>query len=84
MLKEILMLKCWKFKKIMVLHLFLYNMVRLNEEQRIRICTLLDKEVYTQPELAQKYNVSKSIIFRLYEKYKETKSTKDLPRSGRP
>ena len=47
-------------------------MVRLSEEQRIHICTLLNKEVYIQPELTQKFNISKSTIFQLYEKYKKT------------
>ena len=57
-------------------------MIQLSKEQRIHICTLLDKEVYIQPKLAQKFNVSKSIIFWLYEKYKKTQTTKDLLRSG--
>ncbi|CAI2197275.1 9249_t:CDS:1, partial [Funneliformis geosporum] len=59
-------------------------MVHLTEEQRIRICTLLDEAVYTQPELALQYKVSSSTILRLYNKYKKTKSTKDLPKSGCP
>ncbi|CAI2176899.1 18732_t:CDS:2, partial [Funneliformis geosporum] len=42
-----------------------------------------NEAVYTQPELAAQYKVNKSTILRLYNKYKETKSTKDLPKSGR-
>ena len=64
--------------------LFLYNMIQLSEKQRIHICILLDEEVYTQLELVQKFNVSKSTIFWLYEKYKKTQTTKDLPKPGWP
>lgn len=59
-------------------------MPRLTEEQRIRICILLDEALYTSKELAEQFNVDKSTITRLYSKYKKTNSTKDLPKSGRP
>ena len=63
---------------------FVHKMVRLKEEQRVRICTLLDEKLYSITELAKEYKVSKSTISRLYEKFKQTDSVKDLPKSGRP
>jgi transposase len=59
-------------------------MVRLKEDERVRVCTLLDENLYTPSELAREYKVRVSTITRLYEKYKQTRSTKDLPKSGRP
>ncbi|CAB5377066.1 unnamed protein product [Rhizophagus irregularis] len=59
-------------------------MGRLNEEERIRICTLLEKSIYSPSDLARKYKVSVSTITRLYEKFQKTKSVKDLPKTGRP
>ncbi|CAB4401305.1 unnamed protein product [Rhizophagus irregularis] len=58
-------------------------MGRLNEE-RIRICTLLEESIYSPSDLARKYKVSVSTITRLYEKFQKTKSVKDLPKTGRP
>src|ERR1041384_2430916 len=70
----------------MLLHYFfgIYKMGRLGEEDRICICTLLlDEKLYSPAEIARKYKVHKSTITRLYAKYQEIKSTKDLPKSGR-
>ncbi|CAI2202114.1 20560_t:CDS:1, partial [Funneliformis geosporum] len=59
-------------------------MARLKEEERIQICTLLDEKLYMLVELAKRYSVSISTITRLYNKYKKTQTTKDLPKTGRP
>ena len=69
-------------KMELLIFFFLYNMIHLSEEQRVQICTLLDEKVYSQAELAERYHVSRSTIFRLYEKYEKTKSIKDLSKSG--
>ncbi len=63
---------------------YIFNMGRLKEEERIRVCTLLDEKLYSPTELSKQYNVDISTITRLYKKYQETQSTKDLPKSGRP
>src|SRR6266542_693302 len=63
---------------------YFFNMGRLKEEERIRVCTLLDEKLYSPTELSKQYNVNISTITRLYKKYQETQSTKDLPKSGRP
>jgi transposase len=74
------------FKKVMYFfnYYIFHNMVRLKEEERVRICTLLEEALYSATELAKEYKVSVSTITRLYEKFRKTRSTKDLQRTGRP
>lgn len=72
------------FQETVTLFFSIYKMVRLKEEERVRICTLLEESLYSPSELAKQYKVSVSTITRLYEKFKETKSVKDLPKAGRP
>jgi transposase len=71
------------FIKCCFIFSIIYEMGRLKEEERIRICTLLDEHIYSPSELAKQYKVSVSTIIQLYEKYQETQSTKDLPKSDR-
>ena len=63
---------------------YIFNMGHLKEEERIRVCTLLDEKLYSPTELSKQYNVDISTITRLYKKYQETQSTKDLPKSDHP
>ena len=56
----------------------------LCKEQRIQICTLLDKGLYSPSKLTKQYDVHASTITRLYKKYQEKNTVKDLPKAERP
>ncbi len=55
-------------------------MGRLSEVQKIWICTLLDKHLYSLSNLTREYNIHISMITRLYKKYEKTNEVKDLPK----
>jgi transposase-like protein len=56
---------------------------RLNEAQRSNAIGRLEASE-SQTAVARIFNVSQSTIFRLWDRYQQTGSTRDLPRLGRP
>ena len=43
---------------------YIFNMSRLKEEERIRVCTLLDEKLYSPTEFSKQYNVDISTCGR--------------------
>ena len=63
--------------------MFLRNMVRLTQDQRYAAVQMLLRGT-SQAVIARNFQVRKSTITRLYQRLRQTGTTNDRPRSGRP